>query len=137
MARPPWLGARLGTPEQPPPAQAAKGRGGPPLTPRSYGLADPRRIDRPGRAVKGVARTCAFGRMQTGVFRGATGGNRTSRKVHPATAGSAGGNSEAKKDEHEQRLTAGVVDRRRTEGRDPQEKGPRGTATRSGGRKGL
>src|SRR5215204_3172031 len=39
MARPPWLGARLGTPEQPPPAQAAKGMGGPPLTPRSYGLA--------------------------------------------------------------------------------------------------
>src|SRR5215213_6252128 len=38
MARPPLLGARLGTPEQPPPAQAAKGMGGPPLTSRSYGL---------------------------------------------------------------------------------------------------
>src|SRR5215217_2654832 len=43
MARPPWLGARLGTPEQPPPAQAAKGRGGPPLTPRSYGLGSEQR----------------------------------------------------------------------------------------------
>src|SRR3712207_9459483 len=36
---PSFAGARLGTPEQPPSAQAAKARGGPPLTPRSYSLA--------------------------------------------------------------------------------------------------